>query len=148
MANYYSAVRTNYFHVKDEQAFRDFMKTVVGNEEAVSVWSGKDADGNTTFGFGCYNGIAGIKTEAQEGEEDQWWPDYDYDAFLNALSKHVADDDAIIIFESGNEKLRYVVGQAVVITSHAVELIDMWQAACEQAADMLGNPEWKTVCDY
>ena len=38
MANYYCVIRTNYFHVKNETAFKEFMARVEGTEEAISLW--------------------------------------------------------------------------------------------------------------
>lgn len=50
MANYESVTRSNYFHVKDEDAFSKFMDTVSGDD--MHCWSDKDEDGNT---LGLYN---------------------------------------------------------------------------------------------
>lgn len=51
MANYESVTRSNYFHVKDEDAFSKFMDTVSGDD--MHCWSDKDEDGNTLHAFGC-----------------------------------------------------------------------------------------------
>ncbi len=145
MANYCCAVRTNYFHVKDPEAFRKFMDTVVACEDSVSVWEEKDKDGRTVFGFGCYSSILGVLPEGVEEDEDF---DYDYDEFVNGLADHVAENDAIIILESGNEKLRYLVGSAMVITSTDSEYLDISVLAAEKAAKLLGNSGWKTKLEY
>lgn len=50
MANYESVTRSNYFHVKDEDAFSKFMDTVSGDD--MHCWSDKDEDGNTLHAFG------------------------------------------------------------------------------------------------
>lgn len=42
MANYESVTRSNYFHVKDEDAFSKFMDTVSGDD--MHCWSDKDED--------------------------------------------------------------------------------------------------------
>ena len=123
MANYCCAIRTNYFHVKDADEFRKNMSRVYGCEDAVDLWEDEDADGNLVFGFGCYNGISG-------------------------LQKSVADDDAVIIFESGNEKLRYIVGSAEIITSKDFKRICIDDEAKQMAAKMIQNPGWRTVCSY
>lgn len=52
MANYESVTRSNYFHVKDEDAFSKFMDTVSGDD--MHCWSDKDEDGNTLHAFGYY----------------------------------------------------------------------------------------------
>lgn len=145
MANYCCATRTNYFHVKDPEAFQRFMDGVVSCEDSVSVWSETDRDGDLVFGFGCYSPILGVKPEDADQDADF---DYDYDEFVNGLADHVAEDDAIIILESGNEKLRYLVGSAMVITSKQSEYLDIATVAAEAAAEMLKNPSWKTRVAY
>lgn len=141
MANYCCATRTNYFHVKDPVVFKEFMKTVSTSDDYVSVWDEKDENGDPVFGFGCYGTIYGI---AHDGDD----VDDDYDEFVNGLAELVAEDDAIIIMESGNEKLRYVVGSALVITSKHGEYFSIDSIAAQAAAEILGNPNWKTRLDY
>ena len=139
MANYCCVVRTNYFHVKDPVAFKEFMKTVAA-DDYINVWDEKDKDGNQVFGFGCYGPIYGIVTDDDIND--------DYDGFVSGLAELVAEDDAIIIMESGNEKLRYLVGSALVITSKQIKYMQIEALAAEAAAKMLGNPSWATRVDY
>lgn len=146
MANYCCTIRTNYFHVKDEQKFRDLMDRVYGGEDSVDLWESKDKDGNTVFGFGIYGGIAGVRNAKEDYDEDV--DETAYDEFIDGLQECVADDDAIIILESGNEKLRYVVGSATIITSKHYEYISITHTATRKAAELLKNPEWTTQCDY
>ena len=145
MANYCCAVRTNYFHVKDKDRFKKFMENVISCEDNVDVWEEKDAAGNTVFGFGCYGSILGIDLGYNA---DNDYCEYDYNEFIDGLSDIVADDDAIIILESGNEKLRYVVGGATIITSNGYDYLDIATLAAQAAAEMIGNPSWKTRIDY
>lgn len=142
MANYCCAIRTNYFHVKDADEFRKNMSRVYGCEDAVDLWEDEDADGNLVFGFGCYNGISGLRNTDADDDDDS------YDAFIDMLQKSVADDDAVIIFESGNEKLRYIVGSAEIITSKDFKQLSISQLAAASAATMLENPDWGTRCEY
>ncbi len=144
MANYCSAVRTNYFHVSDEGRFRKLMGQVYGCEDDVELWEEKDKDGQSVFGFGCYGGISGIPVATNEGEDEE----NSYDLFIDRLQECVAEDDAIIIFEAGNEKLKYVAGRALVITRSETKDIDITDLAVKEAARMLGNSDWKTRCDY
>ena len=109
MANYCCTIRTNYFHVKDEDKFRDLMSRVYGCEDSIHLWEEKDSDGKAVFGFGVYGGIAGLRN-AQEDEDDDV-DESSYDEFIDGLQSCVADNDAIIIMEAGNEKMRYVVGR-------------------------------------
>lgn len=146
MANYCCAIRTNYFHVKNDDMFREFMSQVYGCEDDISLWEEKDDSGQTLFGFGLYGGILGLRTVCDDGDEDS--DDSSYDNFISVLQSCVAEDDAIIIFETGNEKLRYVVGSATVITSKGYTYMNINDLATLKAAEMLGNPVWKTRCEY
>ena len=62
MANYNCTVRTNYFHVKDPEKFREFMNHVYGSEDSIDLWEEKDSGGNPVFGFGVYGGISGLRS--------------------------------------------------------------------------------------
>lgn len=145
MANYCCAVRTNYFRVKNEDKFRDLISRAYGYEDDVRLWE-RDRNGKTVFAFGAYSGIAGLRS-AQEDENDDT-DESSFDEFINGLQDCVADNDAIIIFESGNEKLRYIVGAATVITSKGYEHMDICDLAVFRAANMLENLNWNTECSY
>lgn len=147
MANYNCSIRTNYFHVKDAEKFREFMNHVLGSEDNIDLWEKTDNSGCPVFGFGCYGSILGYVENADEEAED-FDADIAYDAFIDGLSCHVAEDDAIIIFESGNEKLRYVVGSATVITNKDVKYLDIQHLAVEMAGKLLKNPGFDTACEY
>lgn len=142
MANYCCAIRTNYFHVKDADKFRKDMGRVYGCEDTVEVWEDTDKEGNLVFGFGCYGGISGLRNTEDDDDDDS------YDAFIDMLQENVAENDAVIIFESGNEKLRYLIGSAEIITSKDFNRISIDGEAAKLAAKMLQNPEWRTVCDH
>lgn len=141
MANYYGVIRSNYFHVKDEERFRALMARTAGDEDSIELWNDEiDENGNPVFGFGVYGGITGVVDE--DGEYD----DNSYDRFIEGLKECVADDDAILIFEAGHEKLRYVGGGATIITAKSVEYIDLEDCARSKARELLGNEQWNTKC--
>lgn len=147
MANYQCTTRTNYFHVKNEDAFVEFMSRAYGSEDSIDLWTDKDNDGKKVFGFGCYGGIAGLKGDDYDAEgydED----DYNFDAFVDGLQAHVAENDAIIIKEAGNEKMRYVVGSVLVVTSESTQYKEIGGIGVEAAKMMLGNHNWTTRMDY
>lgn len=144
MANYYCVIRTNYFHVKNETAFKEFMARVEGTEEAISLWEEKDSHGQTVFGFGVYGAISGVRNS----DDDEDMDETAYDEFIDGLQEFVAEDDAIIIMEAGHENLRYVIGSATIVTSKSYKHINITDRAKEAAADMLGNPQWDTTCSY
>lgn len=186
--NYTCTIRTNYFHVIDPDAFREFMSKVEGLEDKIRLFEDKDEDGNSVFGFGVYGGIFGyvdrtphspatdeadapepIADTTDEDEDDEIYDDLDFDDveepdvpeddeeidpdaayqdFLNGIQHHLAPDDACIIFEAGNEGLRYVVGSATVITKDDMTSLDIDFYALRLARKMLGNEDWETKTCY
>ena len=146
MANYCCAYRTNYFKVKDNEKFKEFMTHVYA--EDLEVFHKKDENGNELYGFGGYGGISGYFNNENEYEDsDEAW-DNAYDNLIDGLAKQVAENDAILLFEVGNEKLRYVVGSVAVITSKGYEYRDITNVGVEIANQMLNNPNYDTQCSY
>lgn len=142
MANYNCVVRTNYFHVKDVEAFKRMMDQVVGSEDEVSLWEENDQEENPIFAFGCYGGIAGLPNESDDEIDDD-----SYNRFTDELQKCVAENDAVIIMESGHEKIRYVTGSAFIITSNATKYLDVETLALEATKKMVGT-EFVKRLDY
>lgn len=141
MSNYYGVVRTNYFHVKDEEQFRALMAKTAGDEDGIELWDDvKDADGKQMVGFGVYGGISGIQNDDDEYDDES------YDRFIDGLMECVAEDDAILIFEAGHEKLRYVGGSVTIITTKGVEYINLEDNARKIVHELLGNEQWDTRC--
>jgi len=139
MANYYATIRTNYFSVKDENAFRELMQSVCA-EDDVHVFERPQPDGRKKHGFGCYGNIYGIPYENDfDGGRNR---------FLNALQNLVCEDDAIIMTEVGNEKLRYVIGFSIVITSKEIQSISIPDKALHLAQKILRNKNYQTQMDY
>ena len=146
MANYQCAVRTNYFHVKDSALFRQFMARVYGSESSVELWEKKDAGGQIMFGFGAYGGIGGLRNAAEDMSETV--SETAYDEFICGLQQHVREDDAVIILESGQEKLRYLVGSAEIVTCTGYDHLDILELVRHHAAAMLDDPGWQTELHY
>lgn len=146
MAEYICTTRTNYFHVKDPDAFRAFMGRVYGSMDSVSLWQDLDKDGKPVFGFGAHGAISGLKNA--EADNDDTLDESAYDELIRGLQEHVAEDDAVILLEAGHEKLRYVTGSATILTCGDHAHIDLACAAAKKASEMLGNPDWQTKCDY
>lgn len=141
MANYQCAVRTNYFHVKDPELFRQFMARVYGTESSVELWEDKDTNGQPIFAFGSYGGISGLRDAAEDTSMET--DETAYDEFICGLQQHVRSDDAVIILESGREKLCYLVGSAQIITCDGYDQMDISKLARHQASVMLNNPGWQ-----
>ena len=146
MSNYNCTIRTNYFHVKDNEKFEEFMSHIYG--EDLELFNETDSNGNAIYGFGCYGSISGYFNDNEEYEDDADAWDNAYDNFIDGLSKHVAEDDAILIFEAGHEKMRYVVGRVMVITSNAYNYKDITSLGIDMAKKMLKNSNYTTQCDY
>ena len=100
MANWIGSARTNYFRVKDGDAFKAWAKAA-----SLVVF---EEDGR----FGVYS-------------EDEYggWPEivFDDDAtdahrdfyITHELAQHVADGEIVVCLEAGAEKLRYITGSAL-----------------------------------
>lgn len=139
MANYECAIRTNYFHVNDGNAFEEFMNTVYG-EDKIYIFKKGDM-----YGFGCYGGISGLMNSKDE-EDDEC--ESSYNEFIDGLQKHVVEGDSVIIMEAGNEKLRYVLGSVCVVTSNKIKYMDTMDLAIDIARELLSNESYEIQLDY
>jgi hypothetical protein len=101
MANYIETSRTNYFRVKDLEAF----------EDAIAPYGG------VTVVHGDNNSIALL---GDEYFPDTGWDDDGNDlpkSFSEVISEHLAEDSVFIAMGSGYEKMRYITGWAYAIDS-------------------------------
>jgi hypothetical protein len=132
MANYCGTARSNYFRVKDEEAFKAWVKV-----SGVSLLD-ENADAEGRFGI----------TPA-ELSDSGCWPTSRYDEetadnievdVLDELAEHLADGEVAILMEVGSEKLRYVGGTAQAINNNKgeYEFIDLYQIY-KLAADLGPN---------
>lgn len=144
MADYICAVRTNYFRVKDEENFREFASKIRSENNDLEIWEKEDENGEIVFGFGCCSRLSGVIPEVGYTED----PDSAYGELLDGLQENVAEDDAVIIYEVGREKLRYLGGYATVITSKERIILSISDFAVKQARSMLNNQEWITQSSY
>lgn len=115
MANYCCATRSSYFYVTDEAKYKELMEHIITCEDSLDCWEKKKDDGRIAYAFGCYDQILGYLDDPEENEA----PDYDY--FLQKLSEIIAPGSACVIFQSGNEKLRYVDGFVDVVMHNKVK---------------------------
>lgn len=142
MANYTCTIRTNYFRVKDADKFKTFMSDVYSTEDEIEVFEETDKDGVTRYGFGCCGQIRGVCPTNEDGIFSE------YAAFIEGLQELVAEDDAIIIFETGSDGLRYFTGTADVITTNGHKYLRIEDWATKVAAKMLNNPKFTTRVAY
>lgn len=142
MANYYATIRTNYFHLKEgkEQEFKDLVSKMISFDDDVHLFE-REENGDKTYGFGSNGCLTGIKGE-NDGEIQN------FAVAIEKLQECIADNDAIIISEAGHEKLRYVVGDALIITHDDIKRLSIDDLAVKEAGKMLGIPDYTTECSY
>ena len=120
MANYCCAVRSSYFYVTDEEKYKELMKHIITCEDSIECWD-KEKDGRIAHAFGCYDQILGYIDDPEEWEDYENHVDPDYDYFLQKLSEIITPGSACVIFQAGNEKLRYVDGFVDVVMHNEVK---------------------------
>jgi hypothetical protein len=101
MANFYGKTRSNYFAVKDPEAF---VKELGAYPVRVIT---QEQDGVTLYGF----------TDNDEDNEGNVWTYYDDEKeeyievnWLEVFKQHLQDDWVAVIMECGSEKYRYLSG--------------------------------------
>lgn len=131
MANYTCTQSTNYFRVTDEKRFRELMSCLVAEDE-IHVLSRISEDGTVFHRFGSYSNIECLP----DGDEDA---DYSIDWFLKEIQKILPEKEAFMLFEVGNEKLRYVYGSALVVTRDNIASMEITDWAQMKAQELLGD---------
>jgi len=127
MANYYGTARTNYFAVKDAEAFKNEIGQYPVNviEEAHSVEG-------TLYGFLDNNADgAGMPYDKYDEDTDNYieidWEDL--------FRRHLKDGWVAVMMEAGAEKYRYITGYAVAYNnkgeSRKINLDDIYKVALE-----------------
>ena len=140
MANSQGRMRTNYFRVTDVERFKEIIAKVQGHEGEEVITFNKTIDGETFYGFGC--------TAQLQGYYDDEAEEYSYDAFLDDLQTVVTPGDAVVIMEISYEKLRYISASAIIVTSERTESMDFAQLVLKKAAEVVGNPDYRTKIEY
>ena len=138
MANYIAVSRTNYFRVTDEEKYKELFE-MLSSEDNIEDFTEKGTDGIIRHGFGTYGDI-----EYYDEEQDE----YDFDEWLSRLQKILPDDEAFILESSGHEKLRYVTGWVVVVTSKTIVSMNCDTWAQKKAKELLGNDNFETKTAY
>ena len=130
MANYGCASRTNYFRVTDEEKYQELFSGLCA-EDTIQDFTVVDENGSLLHGVGCYGSpfCEDPNGEAEDG----------FDGFVDVLRKILPEDEAFIYLESGNEKLRYLIGIYITATRDEVRSGDIAELAQEAAKEMLGD---------
>lgn len=137
MANYLSSTKTNDFRVTDLEKFCDLMNRCC-SEDKLEIWQTPQEDGSIKVGFGVSGTFDGI----MDDEDD----DYDkaMNRFVAKLQPLIHPDDACILVNVGWEKLRYVGGNALVITGKGTCNVNLHYQSIRKAGELLGNPDYDT----
>jgi hypothetical protein len=134
MANYYGSSRSNYFKVKDNGKFEEFI-------DSMSLELIEDNVGRV--GFLVNDESGGIPYERYDEETD----DYVEVDFDKELASHLQEDQVAIYQEVGAEKLRYLTGYSVAVNSKGekatVSINDIYNIAEKE----LGGKDI-TLCEY
>lgn len=123
MANWTGSARSNYFRVKDEQAFREALSaldiTVSTNDERKVCLLSQDEYG------GWPNWITAETIDEEDVEVD----------VAEIVAGHLAAGEVAILIEVGAEKLRYLTGIAVAVNDRneqrCIDLEDIYEVAKE-----------------
>ena len=141
MATYYGCTRTSYFQVKDVEKLKKILQRC-STEDKIDLFT-KTIDGKTYYAFGCESSITGLLPDNTGLEDEGSYPE-----LIAALQEIILPGEAVVILESGHEKLCYVIGEAVVITKEAYEGFNIRDMALEKARELLGNPAYKMQMEY
>lgn len=141
MANYLGMTRTNYFKIKDEARFREICNNLVAEDDIEVEVSQLNGD---QYGFiGSYSPI-----DYCTAYGDDMYEDYDMTSFYKQIQEVISDGDAMIMTEVGHEKLRYLVGNCVIVTANDIKWFDLESTAIRTAQGMLDNMSWSTRNSY
>lgn len=140
MTNYISSCRSNYFEVKDAQAFKKEMESVPEVEVEMSgTWP------NVFCLFVVHHDGAGWPVYKYNEVTDKW----DEFNIFNTVARHLVDGEVAVFMEVGSEKLRYLIGYALAINnkleSREISLYDIYKIAQDELAD---NGRTVTLAEY
>ena len=135
MANYYGQTRSNYFAVKDAEAF-----TAELENYPVKVIT-KEADGVTLYGFldadddGAGEIWSIYNDETDEFDEIDWG---------HIFKRHLQDDWVAVIISNGYEQYRYLTGDATAYNNKGESQTLHLEHIYELAKDLGSNRTFAT----
>jgi hypothetical protein len=114
VANYYGKTRTNYFFVKDTEAFKAEL-----SKYPVEIIE-QEKDGKTLYGFmdKDVDGAGNVDYYYDEETSDNS-ADLDWAGFFD---RHLADGEVAVLVHSGSEKYRYICGYATAYNNKGEEI--------------------------
>jgi hypothetical protein len=113
MANDSGAARSNYFHVRDIDAFR---RDLAAASEELGIWVHGEGSDPAFVAVYSEEPDTGCWPSGHHDERDEW---VELD-LVALIAPHVIDGDVVVLMETGWQKLRYLFGHAVAF-SHAGE---------------------------
>ena len=126
MANYYGQARTNYFLVKDAEAFKTEMA-----KYPVRVIEQK-IGAESAYGILDDDGDAGGLPWSQFNEETDEYEDLVWETIIG---NHLKDGAVCVLMETGAEKYRYLSGWAIAFNNKGetrrVDITDIYDLAKE-----------------
>jgi hypothetical protein len=130
MANFYGQTRSNYFAVKDAEAF-----TAELENYPVKVIT-QEKDGVTLYGFldSDDDGGGDIWTIHNDEADDNDEIDY-----VEVFKRHLQDDWVAVIVSSGAEKYRYLQGDAVAYNNKGESRVISIEHIYDLAKDLGSN---------
>lgn len=124
MADYYAYCRSNYFKVKDPEAFKTW---VASFDDALKLY---ENTGDNTYALLVPEGYHWPACFEKLSEEPT-----DRD-FFNELSTHLQENSIAILMEVGHERLRYLVGEAIALNHLnervSISLNDIYALAADE----------------
>ncbi len=129
MANYMPAWRSNYFAVKDRDAFMAWIARFRGEVEVQFKRYGPRELATILQSQTSQSGIPTSCVDPETGEAVAC-------DFTAELAQHLAEPDVAILQEVGHEQLRYLVGMAVAVRADGrvlqVGITDIYQLVDEE----------------
>lgn len=134
MADMHGAVRSNYFKVKDPEAFKAWFDQSVRFGDNIQLFiepelifdnsnfSAEPTEGDircTLAGYEMYpSAFPGKPQDEDDSDPSTTW---DLDDFAAIMRTHLLPDETFRVLAAGNEKLRYVAATHLIITHTKVE---------------------------
>lgn len=151
MANWYGTARTNYFKVTNETQYQCLFQGLIAPESNLEDFT-KEIDGTIFHGFGAYDMITWEPPVDPEGHlrgTEEYWCDCELDGFLEELSSILTDDSIFILQTIGNEKLRYITADMIILKpKREPEYFSFQDLEQKQLECFFGRtvPDWAHCC--
>ena len=139
MANWYGSCRSNYFHVKDVDAFKNWL----------SQYDAQFIEKDGMVGFYSTDPDSGGLPTRYVDDDDLTDCDSDTISVLDEIQDHLAENEVCIILEVGAEKLRWLSGMGWAI-GHTGEIvqINLQTVLLAEAKDAFPNCNPITEASY